>query len=68
GTCESYRTACGTVFESGTLAKSERVLYSFDGSVGETPQAGVLVRKSAIYGTTYYGGADHYGTLYRINN
>jgi uncharacterized repeat protein (TIGR03803 family) len=65
--CESYPGSCGAVFASGTLVNSERVLYALDGSLGVTPGAGVFVRKSKIYGTTLYGGPDHYGTLYRID-
>jgi uncharacterized repeat protein (TIGR03803 family) len=64
--CGSYRDPCGTVFESGTLAKSEHVLYSFDGTAGVTPGAGVIVRKSDIYGTTLYGGPDRDGSAYRL--
>jgi len=45
----------------------ETVLHSFTGSDGAYPYAG-LVRDAAgnLYGTTYYGGARGYGTVFKV--
>jgi uncharacterized repeat protein (TIGR03803 family) len=55
---------CGTVFElspsSGGWNKT--VLYSFDGSSGAWPRAGLVMDSDGnLYGTTFYGGP---GTCY----
>jgi uncharacterized repeat protein (TIGR03803 family) len=63
--CESLRNGCGVVYEFHLASNKERVLYRFDGTVGLVPMAGVVVDGDAVYGTTYYGGPDQYGTLYR---
>ncbi len=58
----------GTVFEV-TVRGVESVLYSFKGSPdGAYPYAG-LIEDSAgnFYGTTYSGGADGYGTVFKLN-
>lgn len=57
----------GTVFKV-TPAGTETVLYSFSGGAdGENPEAG-LVRdtKGNLYGTTAYGGASGYGTVFKV--
>ena len=57
----------GTVFEI-TKAGAEKVLYSFNGPPdGWQPFAG-LVRDTAgnLYGTTAFGGAYGYGTVFKI--
>jgi uncharacterized repeat protein (TIGR03803 family) len=64
-------TGGGTVFKlspTGTIA----VLYSFDNSAGSTDgdnPLGGLVMDSAgnLYGTTDLGGANHNGTVFKIN-
>jgi uncharacterized repeat protein (TIGR03803 family) len=58
---------CGTVFKitpSGTLT----TLHSFDGADGESPDAGLVQATNGnFYGTTEYGGANHYyGTVFKI--
>jgi uncharacterized repeat protein (TIGR03803 family) len=42
--------------------------FSFDGADGKTPMAGVLVssKNSALFGTTYQGGAANGGTVFQI--
>lgn len=53
-------TGCGTVFKltpnlDGTY--DERVLYSFGGSDGQTPHAGLIADAVGnLYGTTFFGG------------
>jgi uncharacterized repeat protein (TIGR03803 family) len=57
----------GTVFEV-TPAGVESVLYSFaGGSDGEHPYAGVIEgRDGNFYGTTYQGGTNGYGTVFKL--
>lgn len=57
----------GTVFQV-TAAGLETVLYSFGSSGdGRGPQAGVIQGSDGnFYGTTYSGGANSYGTVFKI--
>jgi uncharacterized repeat protein (TIGR03803 family) len=58
---------CGTVFKLDR-AGTETVLYSFTGGTdGQVPSAG-LVRDPAgdLFGTTLYGGAYGYGTVFGV--
>jgi uncharacterized repeat protein (TIGR03803 family) len=61
--------SCGTVFKVDASGK-ETVLYSFTGTGGDGygPWAG-LVRDSAgnLYGTTPYGGAYNWGTVFKVD-
>jgi uncharacterized repeat protein (TIGR03803 family) len=63
---------CGTVFKVDTTGK-ETVLYSFTGGAiggkdGASPLGG-LIRDAAgnLYGTTYGGGPDNFGTVYKLD-
>lgn len=60
-------SGCGTVFK---LAPGgiETTLYQFTGgNDGGFPQAGVILDSSGnIYGTASYGGADSYGTVFKV--
>jgi uncharacterized repeat protein (TIGR03803 family) len=70
---------CGTVFElsppsGGSGPWTETVLYSFctvGGSScfdGKYPAAGVIFdSKGNLYGTTYFGGANSYGTVFELS-
>jgi uncharacterized repeat protein (TIGR03803 family) len=63
----------GVVFRIDTLG-NESVLYSFkgndfhNGAKGSEPLSGVI-RDSAgnLFGTTYFGGASNYGTVYKLS-
>ena len=58
----------GTVFEV-TPSGTEKVLHSFEvtGTDGYYPYAGLIVdKKRNLYGTTYYGGAYGYGTVFEL--
>ena len=62
-------TNVGTVFKM-TPAGAVTVLYSFKGGAtndGEFPEAGLVqARDSNFYGTTYEGGTNFFGTVFRI--
>lgn len=61
-------TNWGTVFRL-TPAGSETVLYSFGSQPGDglRPEAGVVIDKSGnLYGTTNWGGAYVYGTVFKV--
>jgi uncharacterized repeat protein (TIGR03803 family) len=58
----------GTVFEL-TAAGTEKVLYSFGSQAGDghVPEAGLTFdKKGNLYGTTNYGGAYGYGTVFEL--
>jgi len=58
----------GTVFEI-TLGPpvAERVLYGFTGGAdGARPNNNVRLVKGSLYGTTFYGGAYGYGTVFKV--
>jgi uncharacterized repeat protein (TIGR03803 family) len=58
---------CGTVFKitaSGTL----NTLHSFDITDGSSPYAGLVQATNAnLYGTTEFGGANNYGTVFSLS-
>jgi uncharacterized repeat protein (TIGR03803 family) len=59
----------GTIFRV-TSGGRETVLYSFTGQNGDgaDPYGGVVLgRHDELYGTTYGGGANHWGTLFRFD-
>lgn len=60
---------CGVVFKLN-LSGKETVLHNFEGGAadGYDPYSGVI-RDSAgnLYGTTYRGGADNVGTVYKLD-
>jgi len=57
----------GTVFEI-TVAGAEKVLYSFTGGADGSKPNGDLTRDAQgnLYGTTFYGGAYNYGTVFEV--
>lgn len=57
----------GTVFTMTTSGK-ERVLYTFRGGStdGSNPEAALVDLNGALYGTTYYGGANNRGTVFSL--
>jgi uncharacterized repeat protein (TIGR03803 family) len=57
----------GTIF-SITPGGAEKVLHNFAGapSDGSTPRAGLTNVNGTLYGTTCDGGANGYGTVYKI--
>ena len=69
-TSEGGEGGAGTVFKI-TPAGREKVLYSFCGAPsctdGNLPYGGVILDKQGnLYGTTYYGGANKMGTVFKL--
>ncbi len=69
GTCAG---GCGLVYELSPAngGWTENVLYSFNGgsSDGASPWAGVIFDQAGnLYGTTEFGGAYGYGTIYELS-
>lgn len=61
---------CGTVF-SVTTTGTENVLYTFHGSDGRYPHAGLTDVNGTLYGTTFFGGGagcggDGCGTVFSV--
>jgi uncharacterized repeat protein (TIGR03803 family) len=67
-TYEGGSAFAGTVFKVDPTGK-ETVLYGFTGSTdGGSPQAGVIRDSHGnLYGTTYYGGNQGAGTVFKVN-
>lgn len=68
--CGDY--GCGTVFEV-TPDGTEKIIYSFLGADegngdGESPEDSLIQDKHGnFYGTTLFGGAAHYGTVFMVS-
>ena len=57
----------GTVFKVAPSTRKETVLYSFTGADGANPRAGVAFDKQGnLYGTTYYGGTNNNGIVFKL--
>jgi uncharacterized repeat protein (TIGR03803 family) len=57
----------GAVFEIASASGSTVATYSFSGSAGTHPRAGVTMDANGnLYGTTYIGGTGGYGTVFEI--
>ena len=66
---DRYSNGCGTVFEV-TPGGALTVLHTFTGSPqdGGTPAGGLLRDQLGdLYGTTEYGGAHGWGTVFRLS-
>ena len=63
--CPPY--GCGTVYQVTSVGK-ETVLYSFTGAPdGEFPKSSLVWDSTGnLYGTTEYGGANGYGTVFEV--
>jgi uncharacterized protein (TIGR03437 family) len=66
GTCSAGEYGCDTIFRispSGDFA----TVYTFRGSDGRQPVTGLTLGSDGnFYGTTYYGGANDAGTIFRL--
>jgi len=70
GDSTNCQNGCGAVFKLAPDG-TESVLYSFcpvsKCADGEQPYAGLIEDKSgSLYGTTYLGGADNFGTIFEL--
>jgi uncharacterized repeat protein (TIGR03803 family) len=64
--CGASSPSYGMVFKITTSGKLT-TLYSFDGTDGYRPQAGLVQATDGnLYGTTAYGGANQFGTVFKI--
>jgi uncharacterized repeat protein (TIGR03803 family) len=66
-----FGSGCGTVFKltPGSAGWSESVVYSFLGMPdGSNPRTSVMLDSAGnLYGTTYQGGADGWGTVFELS-
>ncbi len=64
----SATPAVGTVYKISKSGK-EKILHSFSGQPdGDTPYGDLLVDSVGnLYGITFYGGADNFGTIFKID-
>ncbi len=55
------------VFKLGSKGKT--VLFSFNGTDGANPAAGLILdAKGNLYGTTYAGGASGHGVVFKLSS
>lgn len=68
GCSTKYAKGCGTIFRVSTSGSGYTVLHRFKGGTvdGWFPQTNLMAFHGAIYGTTYYGGPNAYGTIFAI--
>jgi len=72
GGCASGGAGCGTVFKVNPTTGTETVVYSFcsqggaNCTDGDTPDASLIDVGGTLYGTTYGGGANLYGTVFKL--
>ncbi|MGD0649961.1 MAG: choice-of-anchor tandem repeat GloVer-containing protein, partial [Verrucomicrobiia bacterium] len=69
-TYEGGSNDVGTVFTLGTNGSSYTILHHFAtaGYDGQKPIAGLLIGTDGmLYGTTYFGGTNGFGTVFRLN-
>jgi uncharacterized repeat protein (TIGR03803 family) len=58
----------GVVYKVNPDGSNFQVIYTFKGSDGANPEAGVIQGKDgALYGTTYNGGSNGDGVVYKVN-
>lgn len=62
-----YMSGCGTVY-SVTASGREKVLYRFQGPPydGANPQNGLVAVNGILYGTTFGGGENECGTVFKL--
>jgi uncharacterized repeat protein (TIGR03803 family) len=52
---------------TSAVAQQEKILYTFDGTHGRDPSAGLIFDSAGnLYGTTPYGGTTDYGTVFEL--
>jgi uncharacterized repeat protein (TIGR03803 family) len=70
GTTVYAGSGYGVVFEVVPKSGQESVLYAFSGGGDGANPSGGVVRDSNgnLYGTTYSGGANSYGTVFKVAN
>jgi uncharacterized repeat protein (TIGR03803 family) len=57
----------GTVFKLNPDGSAFQTLHSFSGNDGDQPYANLIQGSDgALYGTTWYGGANQYGTIFKL--
>jgi uncharacterized repeat protein (TIGR03803 family) len=63
--CNGHFHGCGAIY-SITTSGAEKVLFSFEGLHGVNPLSPLIEINGTLYGTTEWGGSDHYGTFYSV--
>jgi uncharacterized repeat protein (TIGR03803 family) len=68
GGSDNCSVSCGIVFAFDPSSGSEKVLHSFQGGDdGQWPLAGLTAINGTFYGTTWFGGVNHSGTVYSLD-
>src|SRR5262249_58453301 len=65
--CQGGASGCGTVLEVAAGSGTITTLASFDYTNGANPHAGLVLDSSGnLFGTTLFGGASGYGTVFEL--
>jgi uncharacterized repeat protein (TIGR03803 family) len=58
----------GTIFKIGTNGKNYTILHNFTNSPdGQSPRAGLVLNGATLYGTTYLGGTNSAGLIFKMD-
>lgn len=69
GVCENANNAPnGNIFKINIASRKITILHTFKGppSDGRAPRCAVTVTNGTVYGVTYFGGADDFGTIFDV--
>ena len=58
---------CGTIFQMDSLGNTFAVLHAFTGADGEGPTSIMAAADGNLWGTTFTGGANDCGTLFKMS-
>jgi len=59
-------SGCGTVFAYNLKTKVEAILYRFSGGGDGSSPYGLIYHAGSLYGVTAGGGAQGFGTVYKL--
>jgi uncharacterized repeat protein (TIGR03803 family) len=62
----AYVVCLGLAFQPNVKAQAFTTVYSFSGTNGGLPQAGVILSGNTLYGTTTYGGISNSGVVFKV--
>jgi len=58
---------CGEVVRDNKSTGKLEILHTFNGADGELPYSGVTLNGGFVYGTTFLGGANNKGVLFKLD-
>lgn len=61
-----HQSGCGTIFRFDPSNVRETKLHTFTAAEGDAPLSGVVQRGDVLYGTTYLGAMDAWGSVFSL--